>query len=289
VAKLSIALLRIVTVGLSLFSGLAAGQNTEISVQPGKAIIIIFRVEHGPLFSAGNTAYPIAFDKQWISNLPPGQYFAFPAWPGMHRIAPALRMETSPSGDAQGASAVDLQVQAGETYYIKASPGTFKNAGTIALELKTKESAQADMSGSMPVPWMHDLLNGTLAEVSSLATRSAPVGAECSSVEWHPDIDFIKTPDFARSSILYGSVLLQENSLLLKLASASGDGQAGIEIAYADIAAVEVKNRMLNRVVLITRRNGRLDSFSVLSAGGGRVDRDQTKICGDQLAGKLGH
>jgi hypothetical protein len=76
---------------------------------------------------------------------------------------------------------------------------------------------------------------------------------------------------------------------VLQLDSASGDAEPiGVTIPYTEIAAVEVENKMRKRAVVIQRKNGRLDSFSVTTPGGGWVDRDQTQACGEQLANKVG-
>ena len=46
---------------------------------------------------------------------------------------------------------------------------------------------------------------------------------------------------------------------------------------------------MVRRVVVITRKGGRVDSFSVTTSGGGRIDRDRTQACGELLTSKLRH
>jgi len=87
----------LVALALCLSSGSITAQQADFAPQPGKASIVVFRATREPLLSAHNVDYPIAFDEQWISNLPKGEYFVFPAWPGRHRIALALRMQHSPS------------------------------------------------------------------------------------------------------------------------------------------------------------------------------------------------
>jgi hypothetical protein len=110
----------------------------------------------------------------------------------------------------------------------------------------------------------------------------------CEPVEWTPDIDSVKSSAFKRGSILQGTIQLRDDALLLRLKPIAGESVAsGITIPYADIASAEIRNKGLKRIVMITRKNGRLDSFSVLTAGGGRIDRDQTMSCGEQLAGKV--
>jgi hypothetical protein len=46
---------------------------------------------------------------------------------------------------------------------------------------------------------------------------------------------------------------------------------------------------MVRRVVVLTRKTGRLDSFSVITSGGGRIDRDKTQSCGEALSVKVKH
>ena len=120
-----------VAFALCALSGVTAAQEAVITPQPGKAAVVIYRAARGPFGSTGNTSYPIAFDEQWISTVPPGRYIAFPAWPGKHRIQPANKTEALPSdaGSWEGSSVLDLDVKAGETYYIKANPGILRSAG----------------------------------------------------------------------------------------------------------------------------------------------------------------
>ena len=70
----------LIALALWMVSGLLPAQQAEIDPQSGKASIVIFRAAQEPLLSAHNVAYPIVFDEQWISNLPKGEYFVFPAW-----------------------------------------------------------------------------------------------------------------------------------------------------------------------------------------------------------------
>jgi hypothetical protein len=121
---------------LCALPGVTAAQEVMAPPQ-GKATVVIYRAARGPFGSTGNTSYPIAFDEQWISTVPPGRYIAFPAWPGKHRIQPANKTEALPSdaGSSEGSSVLDLDVKAGETYYIKANPGILRSAGTVAFEL----------------------------------------------------------------------------------------------------------------------------------------------------------
>ncbi len=120
-----------VVFALCALSGVTAAQEAVITPQPGKAAVVIYRAARGPFGSTGNTSYPIAFDEQWISTVPPGRYIAFPAWPGKHRIQPANKTEALPSdaGSWEGSSVLDLDVKTGETYYIKANPGILRSAG----------------------------------------------------------------------------------------------------------------------------------------------------------------
>jgi len=151
----------LVTLALCTFPGSAMAEPAEIATPlPGKALIVVFRTARSPFASAPNVAPYIAFDEQWVSTMPKARYFAFHAWPGPHRVAIALDTEA-----ISNEGAVELDVKAGETYYIKATPGTFKEAGNTALEQVSKESAQTDMAGSTPVDWAKDLLEGTLADV----------------------------------------------------------------------------------------------------------------------------
>jgi hypothetical protein len=274
----------LVTLALCTFPRSAAAQQAEIATPlPGKALIVVFRMARSPFVSAPNVAPQIAFDEQWISTLPKARYVAFHASPGPHKIAIALRMQAMPN---EAESTVNLDVKAGETYYIKATPGTFKEVGNTALEWVSKESAQTDMAGSTPVDWAKDLLEGTLADVRPLGSQVG-AGARCERVYWSPDIDSVKTSAFKRGS-LRGTIFLTDDSLVLQLSSASSEAEPlGIAIPYADIAAVEVKNRMRFRAVVIRRKNGRLDSFNLSTPGGGWIDREQTQACGEQLARKL--
>jgi len=293
-----IALSLLAAVTLCVVTSPIPAQQAGIAPPSGKASIVIFRSAKEPLLSAHNVDYPIAFDEQWISKLPKGRYFVFPAWPGRHRIAPAVRSEqiaahTASEWDSPGAMHLDLDVKAGETYYIKANPGAFRfgsvdtmeRVGRVAFELLSGETAQESLAASAPVDWLKDLQEGTLAEVRTVEAQAATAAFECGNVEWTPDIDSTQTSTFKRMSTLHGSVSLREGSLMLQLRSADA---VGITIQYADIASAEIKNKGLKRAVVIRRKNGHLDSLSVLTSGGGRVDRERTKICGEQLAEKLG-
>jgi hypothetical protein len=122
--------------------------------------------------------------------------------------------------------------------------------------------------------------------VQPLATQ-AGAATKCERADWRPDIDAVKASGFKRG-FLRGTILLGDDSLVLQLDSTSKEAAPlGIAIPYADIATVEVKDRMLFRTAVITRKNGRLDSFSLATPGGGRIDREQTKVCGEQLASRL--
>jgi hypothetical protein len=285
----------VVALALCMLSGSIRAQQAELAPQPGRASIVVFRAAREPLLSAHNVAYPIAFDEQWISNLPKAKYFVFPAWPGTHRIALALRLQHLPSyaSEREGSSGLDLDVKAGETYYIKANPGAFRlgpdafsRVGTAALELMSREAAQEDFASSTPVDWLKELQEGTLAEVRTLAPPAEEPSAACAGgVEWIPDKDSVQTSNFKRMSILNGTVFLGSDALALHLKSTE---PVGTVIPYTEIAAAEIRNKGLKRIVLIRRKNGHLDSFSVLTAGGGRVDRERTKVCGEALASKLG-
>lgn len=270
-------------IALWILSGTLMAQQPDLTPQSGKASIVVYRAAR-EAFGGANTAYPIAFDEQWISNLPKGRYFAFPAWPGAHRIALALRMHQLPSTASENGSSsiIELNVEAGKTYYIKVAPGSLRQAGQAALELTTGEAAPEDFASSTPVDWVNDLLQGTLAEVRALSPGNA--STVCGGVDWIPDIDPVKTSNFKRLTILHGTVVLQDDALVLQLRSAES---AGLTIPYSDIASVEIKGKGLYRIVLVQRKNGHLDSFSVMTSGGGRVDRDATKACGEQLASRI--
>jgi hypothetical protein len=286
----------LVVLATCMFSGPIRAQQAEFAPQPGKASIVIFRAAREPALSARNVAYPIAFDAQWISNLPKARHFMFPAWPGKHRVALALRAHHLPSyaSEGEGSSFLDLDVKAGETYYIKANPGAFRlgplgfdRVGTAALELMSKEAAQEGFATSTPVDWQKDLQGGTLAEVQTLSPQAEEPSAECAGavVEWEPDIDSVQTSNFKRLTLLHGTVFLRSDSLVLHLKSVE---PVGLVIPYTEIATAEIRNKGLHRAVVIRRKNGHLDSFSVVTAGGGRVDREKTKVCGETLASKLG-
>jgi hypothetical protein len=283
------------TLVLCMFPGLLAAAEIDIAPPPGKAVVVVYRPAKiaGVLYQK-NTAHRIALDGQWISSISKGQHFAFYAWPGTHRIESPIGFERMSEDDSRGTGTLRLDVKAGETYYIKAGPVrntriSLDASDTAAVMLMDKASALAEMAESTPVDWAKDLLEGTLAEVRALDPQAGATAFDCGSVEWSPDVDSIKTSTFKRSSILHGTLLGRDDAVVLQLAPTSADATpVGVTIPYADISAVEIRNKVLQRIVLITRKNGRLDSFSVLSPGGGRIDRDKTKSCGEQLAGKLG-
>jgi hypothetical protein len=283
---------------LCTFSSASWAQGVDIAPPTGKASIVIFRAAKEPLLSAHNVEYPIAYDEQWISKLPKGQYLVFPAWPGRHRIAPAIRSDQMPTHaasewDSPGAPFLDLDVAAGETYYIKANPGAFRFGGTdtmervgrVAFELMSREAAQNDLAGSKPVDWLKDLQGGTLAEVLSLSAQAVNTGEECGVVEWTPDLDKVRTSTFKRMSVLRGTLFFQDDSLVLHLKSAE---PVAVVIPYTEIARAEVKNKVRMRAVVIGRKNGHVDSFTVLPARGVMIDRERTQFCGEHLASKLG-
>ena len=227
------------------------------------------------------------------------QYLVFPAWPGRHRIAPAIRSEQMPTHtasewDSPGAAFLDLDVAAGETYYIKANPGAFRidvghdamgRIGRVAFELMSRDAAQNDLASAKPVDWLKDLQAGTLAEVRSPSPQAANTGEECGVVEWVPDIDKVQTSTFKRMSILHGTLFFQDDSLVLQLKSAE---PVAVVIPYTEIATAAVKNKVRMRAVVIGRKNGHVDSFTVLPARGVMIDRERTQFCGEQLASKLG-
>ena len=284
---------------LGTFSSASWAQGVNIAPPAGKASIVIYRATKEPLLSAHNVEYPIAYDEQWISKLPKGQYLAFPAWPGRHRIAPAIRSEQMTERavaafDSPGAVFIDLDVTAGETYYIKANPGAFRidvghdameRIGRVAFELMSSDAAQNDLASVKPVDWLKDLQAGTLAEVRSPSPPAADAGEECGIVEWVPDIDKVQTSTFKRMSILHGTLSFHDDSLLLQLKSAE---PIALVIPYSEIATAEVKNKVRMRAVVIRRKNGHLDSFTVLPPGGAMIDRERTQFCGERLASRLG-
>lgn len=253
----------------------------------GKATIIVYRPVKipGVLLQAGGKSH-LGYDEQWISALSKGEHFAFYAWPGRHKIESSIGVERE--------GTVELDVKPGETYYISAGPNrptpisVVSSTGT-AVALMDQETAEKELAGSKPVKWMQDLLQGTLAEVGTLSPL--PTGATlCGPAEWTPDVDSIKTSIFQRYALLRGTVYVSDDALALKFDSGAAEGDSlGVSIPIADIASVEIKNKMVRRVVVVTRKNGRLDSFTVISSGGGRIDRDKTQSCGDVLASKVKH
>jgi hypothetical protein len=273
------------------FLGLVSRASLAADLVPpplaGKATIIVYRPAKipGVLLQAGGKSH-LGYDEQWISALSKGEHFAFYAWPGLHKIESSIGVESE--------GAVELDVKAGATYYISAGPkrptpiSVVSSTGT-AVALMDKETAEKELVGSKPVKWMQDLLQGTLAEVGTIGPL--PSGAmQCGPAEWAPDVDSIKTSVFQRYVLLRGSLYVSDDALVLKFDSGSAaEKSPGVSIPIADIATVEIKNKMVRRVVLVTRKNGRLDSFTVISSGGGRIDRDKTQSCGDALASKVKH
>lgn len=258
-----------------------------ITPPPGKAAIIVYRPAKIPgVLLQTSGASRVAFDDQWISALNKGENFAFYAWPGQHRIESAIGV------DREGT--VQLDVKAGETYYVAAGPSRPTPVSLVSslgtkVSMVDKETAEKEMTGSKPVEWARDLLEGTISEIGSLDALPTNV-TECGNVEWNPDIDSIKTSAFHRSSILKGAVLVSDEALILKLSNElQGSVPMGVRIPLRDIASVGIKNKMMLRIVLVTRKSGRLDSFSVLTSGGGRIDRDRTTVCAGLLTDKLGH
>jgi hypothetical protein len=279
---------------LCMLPTLLAAAEISITPPPGKAAVVVYRLSRvkGVLLQH-KTPDRIAFDEQWISSLSPGEHFVFYAWPGAHRIESALWSERRAEGDSRPGT-LRLDVKAGETYYVTAGPVkptviSTESSQDVAVMLMDQESALKDLAESKPVDWAKDLVEGTLAEVRALDLQAGGTSVECGPAEWSPDVDSVKTSVFKRSSFLHGTVHVRDDALVLKLVSPPGEtSPVGVTIPFADIAAVEIKNKVLKRIVLITRKNGRVDSFSVTTEGGGRVDRDRTKACGDRLAGKLG-
>jgi hypothetical protein len=278
---------------LCTFPSLLTAGEINVTPPPEKAAVVVYRPAKLPgVILQANEAFRVAYDGQWISSVSRGTHFVFYAWPGAHKIEPSLASQRTPD-DRYGSSTLNLDVKAGETYYVKAAPPDTPSivapTSSIAFALMDKESAQKALAESKPVDWAKDLVEGTLAEVHPLSPQAEGASTECKPVEWSPDVDSLKNMGDKRSSLLKGRVVLRDESLLLQLQSASDDAAiVGVTIPYADIATVEVRNKVLNRIVLITRKNGRLDSFSVTTAGGGRIDRGRTAACGEQLAGKLG-
>jgi hypothetical protein len=284
-----------IRMGLALctFPSLLAAGEVNVIPPLEKAAVVVYRPAKLPgVILQSNESFRVAYDGQWISSVSKGAHFVFYAWPGAHKIEPAIASQRTPD-DRYGSSTLNLDVKAGETYYVKAAPADTPSiiapSSSITFTLMDKESAQKDLAESTPVDWAKDLVEGTLAEVHPLSPQAGGASTECKPVEWSPDVDSLRDLGDKRSSMLKGAVFLRDESLLLQLKSASDDATiVGVTIPYADITTVEVKNKVLNRIVLITRKTGRLDSFSVTTAGGGRIDRGRTAMCGEQLASKLG-
>jgi hypothetical protein len=275
--------LAVMVLSLLASSGLAA--DLDLTAPPGKAVVVVYRPAKVPgvLLQRGG-ASRVAFDDQWLSSLQKGEHFIFHAWPGKHRFESAIGFER------QGT--IEFELKAGEIYYVAAGPtrptpvSLVSSTGTD-VKLVTREFAESDLAGSKPVPWAREMVEGTFGEVRVL-DRIPGNATEFGPVEWHPDVDSIKTSTFKRSSMLKGAVLVTEDALLIRLTTSAGGAEPmGVRIPYADIASVEVKNKMAQRAVVVTRRNGRLDSFAVTTAGGGRIDRERTQAAGELLAGRL--
>lgn len=265
---------------------LASGE-INVNPPPDKAAIVVYRPARvpGAVFQ-DNIDLPLVYDEQWISTVSKGKHFVFYGWPGVHKIEPAIAMYRMAPDARCGSSTMNLDVKPSETYYIKVVPASCTSGA--ALTLMEKESAEKDLTASEPVEWAKDLVDGTLADVHPVPPQAGDGNSQCAPVEWIPDIDSTKTWGSKRLSILHGTIFLQSDSLLLQLKPGASDTTPlAVTIAYADIARVEVKKQVLRRVVLITRKSGRLDSFSVLSTGGGRVHNERTQACRDQLAAKL--
>jgi hypothetical protein len=278
------------TLTLCTFSISLAASEINVNPPADKAALVVYRPAKvpGTLFQ-DNIDLHLAYDEQRISTVSKGRHFVFYAWPGAHKFEPSFEIFRM-SSDRCGSSTIHLDVKAGETYYIKVTPpeGPPPCPSGASLMPMDTESAQKELADSKPVDWAKDVVEGTLAEVHPIGAQ-VEGGAQCSPVQWIPDIDTIETSSFKRAS-LRGALFMRDDSLLLNLDLASGDAvPIGVTIPYADIATVEIKNKVLKRIGLIKRKNGRLDSFSVLTPDGIRVDRDQTKACADQLATHLTH
>jgi hypothetical protein len=267
---------------LSLIAAVSA-QEAPASPQPGKAVVVVLVRGGSP------SPFHMAYDEQWISRLPTASYFAFPAWPGRHRLAPAIKMERLGIIDGADPSMQEFDVKAGEIYYIEGVTGSGKHRGRIGLQMISQQEALAKLAGITAVQWQKDLLTGTLAEVHPLGARVGQ-GEVCGRAEWNPDLNSAKDlgESIHRGAALKGTIRVQDDALVMELAAGVEEPEPmGLVIPYADISTAVADHRLAHWVVAITRKNGHVDSFSVTTAGGGRVDGGQTKACAAQIAGKL--
>src|SRR5512139_2735826 len=148
---------------LSMFTGLTPAADVAVMPPPGKAVVVVYRPAKIPgVLLQSNEPYFIAYDAQWISTVSKGRHFVFHAWPGAHLIQPAIRSDRLAANDEGGSSTLKLDVKAGETYYVKATPPDsthiFVAGEAIALTLVDQDSARKDLADSTPVDWAKDLV-----------------------------------------------------------------------------------------------------------------------------------
>lgn len=142
-----------------------------------------------------------------------------------------------------------------------------------------------------------DQFNGRVATAAELAAGLAKVviPVDEGAVTSYPDVtwfarvnawaSFLSFPD-AAAHALHGTLAVTDQSLTFLSGSDQGStNRIGIRIPYREIQAVEIRGVLRNRGVVITRRDGHLDSFQIVH--GIVIDPGQTVARGELLRSKV--
>ena len=108
-------------------------------------------------------------------------------------------------------------------------------------------------------------------------------------VTWFSGVDALASASAyvnADANAIHGTLVLTDRSLTFLVGgTAASRSGTGLHIRYIRIASVEVRRKMKNRVVVIRRRDGKVDSFQIRRTG--FIDREQTEAAGQLLQSKL--
>lgn len=266
-------------VNLALLSGCATlgpVYKPESGSLPGQATLYVYRDFN--VFGGGMT-YLVRGNGVPIASLPAGGYFVYHAPPGKVQL----------SAQSEAATSVTVEARSGGVYFVKGTVGFGIFVGRPHLVLVPREVGEKEIAGCKLVPESMMASAQTSADFGQVTVPAdeGPVSA-FDRVIWYSGVDvLVNSSTFleAGQQGIHGTLELTGRSLTLLTGADTGTRMGtGLHIPYSEIVSVEIRRYINWRAVVIKRRDGKLDSFSI---GGAVIDRKRTEAAGELLRSRI--
>ena len=220
-----------------------------------KAIVYVYR--ESSVFGGG-LVYQVHAKGVPVSPLPSGGYFVYYATPG----------EVEFSAKTEARTSVTIDAKMGEVYYVKGTVSFGVFVGHPHLTLVSQDVGAKEIAGCRLVPASSSTRIPAEFGKIAIPADDGPVSTY-PKVDWWPNNDAAKLMSIAnataKGAYSTATVYLSDKALTVQILSGNGvpTGDA-LRIPYVDIALVELRSHVAWRGVVVTRRDGHVDTFTVV-------------------------